>query len=254
MELHALQQKLANQLKQNQKIRIVHEASFCLPVHTLQVDYFPVQRTAMDILMKMMLLSFQKAKLSDAGLLADILLVEPLFIHDLTNKMVKTGLLSKSEDEVYELTAKGTQQLAEGIFDEQLDMQTRILQYSTIHRRFLDGDLEEVLDFDEFPELSKHLEQEELGDVPHQIIVDELMALQDDPDEDDDTQQTFITSLEKIEELQINDIPYFQFVCHEEEADRYFARVYNTLTNAWDEIVEQFINDQERTSWREKYA
>lgn len=254
MELQALQQKLAKQLKQNQKIRIVHEASFCLPVHTLQVDYFPVQRTAMDILMKMMLLSFQKAKLADAGLLADILLVEPLFIHDLTNKMMKMGLLSKSEAGFYELTAKGTQQLAEGIFEEQLDMQTRILQYSMVHEAFLDGDLEEVLDFDEFPEVYEHIHQEELGDVPQQRIIDELTALQDDPDEDEDTQQTFITSLEKIEELQINDVPYLQFVCHEEEADRYFARVYNTLTNAWDEVVEQFINDHERTSWREKYA
>lgn len=254
MELQELQQKLANQLKQTNKIQIVQESNFCIPVHTLQVSYHPVQRTVMDILMKMMLLSFNKAKIEHAEMLADILLVEPLFINDLTNKMQKTGLVTK-ESGAYKLTAKGQEQLDTGIFEEELELTSRILQYSTVHEAMLSGDLEEVLEFDEFPELFPYLEQEELGEIDQSLLLTELHALQDEPDvEDLETPQTFITAIAGIEELQINDVPYIQFVCYEQAEDRYFARIYNTLTKSWDEVVEQLVQEKERPSWRAKFA
>ncbi|MEK4229516.1 nucleoside-diphosphate sugar epimerase [Solibacillus sp. FSL H8-0538] len=252
MELQALQKKLAKQLTQNLKVRIVQEDSFCIPVHTLQVSYHPVQRTAMDILMKMMLISFSKAEIEHVETLAHILLVEPLFINDLTNKMVKTGIITK-ETGTYQLTSKGEQQLVNGIFEEELELTSRILQYSTVHKAILHGDIEEVLEFGEFPELFAYLEQEELGDVDNSLLISELVAMQDNTD-DDDTPQTYITSIASTEELQINDVPYVQFVLYEAAEDRYFARIYNTLTNSWDEVVEQLVNEKERTSWREKFA
>ena len=91
MELATLQKQLAAQLTQMDGAKIVHETSFCIPVHAFKVTYHPVLKKPMDILMKMMLISFQTGVFRDGETLADVLLVEPLFINDLLNKINKNG-------------------------------------------------------------------------------------------------------------------------------------------------------------------
>ncbi|MGM9949625.1 MAG: nucleoside-diphosphate sugar epimerase, partial [Lysinibacillus sp.] len=150
MELATLQKQLASQLTQMDGAKIVHEMSFCIPVHAFKVTYHPVLKKPMDILMKMMLMSFKTSVFKDGETLADVLLVEPLFINDLLKKMQKTGLVVK--EGTLQLTAKGEEQLGEGVYEEELDAVSDILQYSPLHSRFLPGDIEEVLDFDEFPD------------------------------------------------------------------------------------------------------
>ena len=249
MELHTLQQKLAKQIATND-IEIKNQQAYSIPVHTVQVSYYPVQRSAMDILMKMMLISYEKANFTDPTVLAEVLLVEPLFIHDLTNKMLKMGLLSK-EGGPYKLTSKGKQQKEEGIFEEQLELQVSELLYSTVHNQFLDGDLEEATDFDEFPDAFPYIEEEQLTSLDPQLMIDELIALQPEPNED--TPLTFITATEHYESIQIHDVPILQFICYEKASNRFFARIFNTLTNEWDSHLESIVHTKERTSWSEHY-
>ncbi|WP_332645580.1 nucleoside-diphosphate sugar epimerase [Lysinibacillus sp. 54212] len=246
MKLQVLQKQLASELQQNNQIKIIHEMSFCIPVHSMNVTYHPVLKKPMDILMKMMLLSFKQGDFRNGEALADVLLVEPLFINDLLQKMQKTGLLRM--EAAIKLTEKGEQQLEEGIYEEELDEQSHILQFSPIHNHFLTGDIESVLDFDDFPEVLPYAQDLSLPELEDQEIIELLQ--QEILDEEI---PTYITSIISTEELQINDVPCPAFILYEASSDTLFARVYNTLTNQWDESLATFLHEKERSSWREKY-
>ncbi len=246
MDLQSLEQKLVKELQQNPNIEVKQQMHYSIPIHTLEVSYHPVMRNAMDILMKMMLISFQKAKLKNAELLADILLVEPLFIHDLTNKMLRLGMIVK--EDYYALTNKGQAQLQSGIFEEELDLTSNYIQYSPLHQSILEGDLEAFMDLEEFPEVFPYIESEEIDEIEEAMLVD---YLQENLSNQELTEEfpTFITSIASTESIQINDIPVLCFVLYDKKEDRFIARVFNTLTGAWDETIEALLLANEKEKW-----
>lgn len=246
LKLQVLQKQLAQELQQNNQIKIVHEMSFCIPVHSILVTYHPMLKQPMDILMKMMLLSFQQGEFQSGEELADVLLVEPLFINDLIQKMLKMKLIQ--QDSFIMLTPKGEQQLAEGVVEEELDEQSDILQFSPIHDRFLEGDIESVLDFDDFPEVLPYAQDLTLPELHEQSIIELLQQNLLNQE-----MQTYISAITSTEELQINDVPCPAFIVYEASTDTLFSRVYNTLTDQWDESIAAFLHEKERPSWREQY-
>lgn len=250
MDLQALQHTLKKQLEQNDW-QIKHEELATIPVHTLAVRYYPVRRAAMDILMKMMLIAYEKAAIKQPDVLADILLVEQLFIHDLTNKMLQLAMLTKTETGIIELTKKGQAQKANGIFEEQLDLEIEHLYYSPTHDAYLKGDLEVATELEEFPAPFQYA-KEELGALEPQLLIDELTALQPEPAEE--TQQLFITAIHETESIQLHDVPILQFICYDKKNDAFFAKVYNGFTATWDEALESILLAQERTLWPTKYS
>lgn len=247
MDLHAFQEKLAKELLQNPNIEIKKQLQYSIPVHTLEVSYHPVVRNAMDILMKMMLLSFQKAKLQSPAILADILLVEPLFIHDLTNKMMHLQMIQKEEH--FTLTAKGLAQLQAGIFEEEMPLVSRHLQYSALHKDVLQGDIEDLLDIEQFPDSFPYMESEEIGELEEAMLVEQLQALESSDELAEDEVQTFITAIHATESIQINDVPVLCFVLYDQKEERYDVRVYNTLTNEWDTQVASIVFTHEKGNW-----
>ncbi|ATP40306.1 nucleoside-diphosphate sugar epimerase [Solibacillus sp. R5-41] len=248
MDLHAFQEQLAKQLLQNPNIEIKKQMQYSIPVHTLEVSYHPVVRNAMDILMKMMLLSFQKAKLQSAAILADILLVEPLFIHDLTNKMLHLQMIEK--EEYFTLTAKGLAQLQSGIFEEELPLVSRQLQYSALHKDILQGDIEALLDIEQFPDSFPYMESEEIGELEESKLIEQLQALEQSNELAEDEVQTFITSIHGTESIQINDVPLLCFVLYDLTEERHDIQVYNTLTNEWDAQVASVLFTHEKENWQ----
>lgn len=237
-------QQLQKELLQNVTIEIKKQGQYAIPIHTLEVKYHPVMRNAMDILMKMMLLSFDKAKLKNVELLAEILLVEPLFIHDLTNKMIGLGMIEKNE--AFTLTSKGKAQLKSGIFEEELEETSYFIQYSPIHERPLEGNLEEFADLEEFPEPFPTTTSEEIEAVEETMLIEFIqqqlseqpLAVGEDPH--------FITSIVSTESIQINDIPVLSFLLFDRQENRYFVRVYNPLTGAWDNLLETILFNAEK--------
>ncbi len=244
MELQTLQKQLAQELNMD-GTQIIHQMNFCVPIHTLQATYNPVLKKPMDILMKMLLKAFQTGVFKDGNTIADVLLVEPLFVNDLLHTMQKSGLLQF--EEVYSLTPKGEQQLAEGVYEEQLESVTDLLHYSPLHGEFLAGDVEDVLDFEDFPE--------EVLEAPQEITILEqtLIDALNDRQEEEAERQAFVTDIEDYEEIQINDIPCVAFICYDKKADRLFARVYNTLLNEWDPKIEDILHERQRAEWRTLY-
>ncbi|MCH7322708.1 nucleoside-diphosphate sugar epimerase [Solibacillus sp. MA9] len=244
MDLQSLTDKLQQQILQQKDVSIEKQMIFSIPVHTLEVIYHPVMRNAMDILMKMMLISLNKARLTNAELLADILLVEPLFIHDLTNKMLSLGMIKK--EEAFSLTAKGEAQLASGIFEEELDETSYFVQYSPLHEAILEGDLEQFEELEQFPEVFPTIDSEEIEEMDEAILVQYIQQqLSEQPLAEGEVPSS-ISSVVSSLSVQINDVPVICFMAHNDAENQQFARVYNTLTGEWDAKLEALLFEFEK--------
>ena len=248
MELQAMQKKLEQQLLANSALQLKDVHTFSIPLHTVEVSYNPVMRSAMDILMKIMLITFQRTPIKNVELVADILFVEPLFIKDLTSKMQKLGLLTF--DEHYQLTTKGERQLETGIFEDELEETTQILQYSGMHEAYLDGDLDTILDLEDYPAVSPYA-KEDIDTIDSTITTTFLQTQQLQAEEGE--QQIYITSFNKIDIVQVNDSPCIQFILYEEKNKKYIVRVYNVFTNSWDEKLEQLVREHELATYQERF-
>ncbi|MGG0657402.1 hypothetical protein [Rummeliibacillus pycnus] len=248
-----LEKKLTNKIKQDPNAEILSTSSWCFPIQTIEFKYQPVKRITMDILMKMILLSCQQAEIAEPKELSDLLLVEELFIRDLLQNLQNTGLVEKKE--YYQLTTRGEKQLANGIYEESQEEETQQLLYSANHKNFLLGNIEQLDDFDELPEPSAYASEEPMNVDDEKIIhaLQENRPVPEDEESDENTVQTFITSVESKETVQINDIPCMQFVIHNKEKDLLYVRVWNTLTGHWDEVLEKLLTEKELLKWREEY-
>jgi len=251
--LKALEKKLSNKIKQDKNIEILTVSSWCFPIQTIEFKYQPVKRLTMDILMKMILLSCKQAEIAEPKELSDLLLVEELFIRDLLQNLQKTGLVEK--EEYYQLTERGKKQLENGIFEEAQEEEMQQLLYSSNHKAFLVGDIEQLDDFDELPEAFVYASEEPM-DVDDEMIIQALQEnhqVSEDEEADGSAVQTFITSIESRETVQINDIPCMQFIIYNKEKDLLYVRVWNTLTGHWDKSLEKLLTEKELLSWRKKY-
>ena len=128
------------ELQHDFNVKVMDSLSWSLPIHSIEIGYQTIKRTKMDILMKMMLISFQKAEIASAEELSDILLVEQLFINDLVNKMSRTRLVEKRGGS-FALTEAGEQQLENGVFEHEPESGTKKALYSPHHEAFLSGGL-----------------------------------------------------------------------------------------------------------------
>lgn len=245
-----LEKRLKNELQQNNKVKILHSSRWSLPIHSIEVEYMPVKRTKMDVLMKMMLIAFQKAEIVEATQLSELLLVEQLFVEDLINIMGRTGLIEKKEG-LFTLTSKGNQQLENGIFEEEQDMESQIVLYSTCHEAFLSGDIKPAMEGEAELTIFRYVKEDyldaELSFEAEQVI-DTLQTKTVETDV-----QLVISEIQKTTELYVDDIPCFEFILHNKEEDIFYARVWNTLLERWDEVLENMLNEKERLVWREKY-
>ncbi|MFC7686955.1 hypothetical protein [Ureibacillus sp. GCM10028918] len=254
MELQSLQQKLELELTNKSKAVILESDTWCVPVRTLEVTYKPVRRTKMDILMKMLFLSLKDTKFQSSEQISEILLVEQLFVEDLLSKMQKTGLIEKV-DSYFQLTEKGQKQFANGVFEEEQEATSTEILYSSTHKNFLVGDIEEVLEFEDFPEqiFRYQIQKDELP-IDDRFMVEAIRSKKDDNDEEieDEREKLFITSIDSVEDVQVNDVPCVEFLLYDEEKDLFFSRVWNTLMKKWDDHLENLIQENEKSSWRQK--
>ena len=239
------------ELQHDFNVKIMDSLSWNLPVHSIEIGYQTVKRTKMDILMKMMLISFQKAEIASAEELSDILLVEQLFINDLVNKMTKTGLVEKRGG-CFALTEAGEQQLENGVFEHEPESGTKTALYSPHHEVFLSGELTK----DNYEEKEIYRHQAEFDDWAVTSIEDAavLNALKTMAIESGEGNvQVVVSEIISVSDLEINLVPCLEFRLYNESEDLFYARVWNTLSEHWDETLETQLNDKERKEWRETY-
>lgn len=241
-----LNKKLRSKLLENPAVQIKKEVIWQFPVTIYTVAFHSVKRSKMDILMKMMLLTFEQAQIRRAANLSQLLLVEELFIEDLLKKMKRMGLITLEKGS-YRLTSRGHEQLNTGIMEEELAEESTVLSYSPIHDEF-------------WPEMTEPLPEPD-GKLPlyrygnHENILEKDRILQvlaaSRNGEVEDGFQTVVAAVNSVDQQKVEHIPCLEFQLYNKEQDKFYARVWNTLHKRWDETFEKQIEETERLVWRE---
>lgn len=246
-----LKSRLTKELQQGFNVQIMDTLSWSLPVHTIEVAYETVTKTKMDILMKMMLIAFQKAEIETAEELGEILLVEQLFIEDLINKMMNAQMIEKING-VFVVTAAGTEQLGTGIFEHEPASGTAETLYSPCHQSFLSGELDNI----RYEEQEKYRYQVEFDDW--EVTSLKKAALfsilkKSGIEREEGNVQLIVSKIISATDRKTTTVPCIEFRLYNREEDLMYARVWNTLTDQWDETLESQLNEKERKKWRAQY-
>ncbi|WP_432357197.1 hypothetical protein [Sporosarcina sp. UB5] len=244
--MDALEKRLRDELLRDLNVKLLETAKWSLPIQVIDVEYETVKRTKMDILMKMLLVAFRSSQFTSAEELSDMLVVEPLFIEDIIERMARAGMIVKSNG-AYSLTETGKQQLEAGIYVQPPETEETTVHYSPSHGKFLVGELTEGV-----TETYRHTEESRklinFRDEEWRQALDQL-----DVEYTDGNVQLVVQSIAAVNELEQNAIPCIEFRLHQTADDRLYVRVWNSMTGEWDETLEKQIMEQELSEWREKY-
>jgi hypothetical protein len=241
-----LEKQLRSRLLEDPDIQLKNAAIWNIPVITYEVTFKRVKRSQMDVLMKMMLLTFEEADIRRAANLSELLLVEELFIADLLKKMQRMGLIGL-EKQSYKLTSKGQEQLRTGIMVEELEEESTELSYSPIHDEFW-PEMTDYFDDKKMP-LFRYANTE--NTVNEKKMLEVLAARENGAEEDGF--QTVVEGIIGYDQQKVEHVPCLEFQLYNKKQDIFYARVWNTWIGRWDETLEKNIEEKEIMDWREKW-
>lgn len=236
--------ELRANLLANPDVSIIKDQMWKLPIVLYDVGFGRVKRLKMDVLMKMLLFAFQEADIHRPANLAEMLLVEELFIRDLIGKMQRTGLI-QLEKKGYKLTAKGYDYLERGIFDEEMEGDETVVSFSTVHDDYLLSAEAGHPEAEETLLLYRYLVKGSLNkDRMQQLLSKEMVY------SGEESFQVIVTEITSCIEQVTDFIPCIEFQLYDRKQDIFYARVWNTLTAAWDEKLAKQIEEREVVKWR----
>ena len=244
--MDGLEKKLRHELLRDPNVKLLDSSKWSLPIQTFDVEFETVKRNQMDILMKMLLIAFKTSGFGSAEEVSSMLVVEPLFIEDMINRMSRTDMIAKS-DGVYSLTASGHQQLDTGIYVQPPEQEEATVYYSPTHETFLTGESAEgegesyrfakdVRNAVTFSDSEWRQALEPLGVANAEGSV-----------------QKAIEKITAVNELEKSAVTCYEYRLHQPADDRLYARVWNTMTGEWDETLEAQIIEREIAEWRKNY-
>lgn len=247
-----LENRLKRELQQDVQIEIHHQQQWNLPVQVLKVDFETVQQTKMDVLMKMLLIAFRESDLQNSNQLSEVLLVEPIFIQNISERMLRAGLIEK-KDATFTVTEKGIEQLKSEIFIDQHEEQTEEVLYSPCHNRFFAEEIEEDANdtledyrlYDQYADWTL----ESLNKTKVQETLQQMQQV-----EETENIQKIVNKIHAITRLHIEVMPCIEFQLYHKEKDVFYARVWNAFLSEWDETMENQLNDHDRQAWREQFV
>lgn len=244
--MDALEKRLRDELLRDLNVKLLETAKWSLPIQVIDIEYETVKRTKMDILMKMLLVAFRTSRFGSAEELSEMLVVEPLFIEDIIERMIRAGMIVKGGG-VYSLTETGKQQLEAGIYVQPPEMEESTVYFSPSHGRFLAG---ESVDGAGGPyrHAAEARKLQEFSEVEWREALDQLGVAYTDGN-----MQLVVQSIAAVNELEQKSAPCIEFRLHQTADNRLYARVWNTMTGEWDETLENQIVERELAEWREKY-
>lgn len=245
--MDALEKHLRNEILKDPNVKLLATERWALPIQVVDVEYETVKRTKMDVLMKMLLIAFRTSEFSSVEDVSDILVVEPLFVQDVIDRMSRAGLIVKN-DGVYSLTEGGREQLDAGIFVESPEIEEATVYYSPSHNLFLTGEPEEAEGKAfRYAEDFRHVNK--ISEGEWREALDQLDVISAEGDA-----QKVVLGILSVNELQRISVSCLEFHLHQTAEDRFFARVWNTLTDRWDEKLETQVMEKELVEWRERYV
>ena len=237
--MNKLKKQLRLTLLENPAIQIKKSVMWHLSVKTYDVAFKRVKRSKMDILMKMMLLTFEQAEIRRAANLSELLLVEELFIADLLKKMQIMGLV-RLEKGSYKLTSKGHEQLKTGILVEEMEEESTVLSYSLVHDEFWPEKIEPLPETNEELTLFRYATNQNL--INEDRILQVLTERENRPEENGF--QTVVSDVNSFNQQRIEQIPCLEFQLYNKEQDIFYVRVWNTWHKRWDDTLEKQIEEE----------
>lgn len=236
--------ELRTNLSANPDVTIIKEKVWKLPAVLYDVGFGRVKRLKMDVLMKMLLFAFQEADIHRAANLAEMLLVEELFIRDLMEKMQRTGLI-QLEKRGYRLTAKGFDYLEKGIFDEEMEGDETVISFSSVHDEYvLAGEAGHPAAEEAMP-LYRYFKKAALNKERMQQLLSGEMTYAAE-----ESFQVIATEITSCIERETDFIPCIEFQLFDAKQDLFYARIWNTQAGTWDEKLAKQIEEREVVSWR----
>lgn len=236
--------ELRANLLANPDVSIIKNQVWKLPIVLYDVGFGRVKRLKMDVLMKMLLFAFQEAEIHRAANLAEMLLVEELFIRDLMDKMQRTGLI-QLEKRGYRLTAKGYDYLEKGIFDEEMEGDETVVSFSSVHDEYLLTRETGHPEAEEAMPLYRYFKKAALNKERMQQLVFSEMTYAEE-----ESFQIIATEITSCIEQETGFIPCIEFQLFDQKQDIFYARVWNGLSGVWDEQLAKQIEEREVVKWR----
>ncbi len=240
--------QLRAQLLENPAVEIKDTAGWSIPVNIYDASFVRVKRSKMDILIKMMLLAFEETDIRRAANLTEMLLVDELFIDDLMKKMQRWGLI-RLEKSIFKLTGKGREQLESGIIEEELDEEWTELFYSAAHDEFWSEKSNET-ETDKEWSVYRYEQVGELDKDDERIL--EVLSEQENRLDENDF-QTIVAHVHRFEKRTVEYAPCLEFQLYNKDQDIFYARVWNTCLERWDDKLEKQIEEEERVEWRKRW-
>lgn len=244
--MDALEKRLRDELLRDLNVKLLETVKWSLPIQVIDVEYETVKRTKMDILMKMLLVAFRTSQFESVDELSDMLVVEPLFIQDVIDRMNRAGMITASAG-AFTLTETGKQQLESGIYIQPPEKEESTVYYSPSHHLFLQGE-----PTDDEGEMYRHAAElrklKDFSDDEWRNALDQLEVAYTDGNV-----QLVVEAITAVKELERKSASCIEFRLHQTVDDRLYVRVWNTVTGEWDETLEKQIMEQELSEWRETY-
>ncbi|ARF16926.1 hypothetical protein [Sporosarcina ureae] len=240
--MDSLRKRLQQELQQQPDIEIQQSDSWGLPVELINIQYTTIKRTTMDILMKMILLTIQKIEVSESKMIAEFLAVEPLFVENIFLKMQKAQMIELRAGS-FMLTKTGVSQLQSGIYEHPPKKREMKFYYSGCHDAILCQQPENV-----FTTKVKAFRIAKNQTKKVETIDDEKMRtalLSARAEITEGAFQEVINTMEPPQGIETQLIPCVEFYIWNRTENNYFTRVWNTLTEEWDELLEKLIDEQD---------
>lgn len=246
--MDTLKKRLTKELQQNTDVRIIKSLDWHLPIYEVEIAYRTVKRTTMDILMKMMLIAFEKTSIGTAEELSEILLVEQLFIQDMIDKMTQAEMIEKTGD-FFALTDIGIQQLKAGIFVHKSKSNRKTALYSPNHQAFQLGELQKLTtEKKDIYRYAKKFDDWAIATLEDSDLLQALKMLGAQSEEEN--LQIVVSEIISAVELQSELVACIEFQLHNVKEDVVYVRVWNTLLERWDETLEGQVNEKEQEQWK----
>ncbi len=244
------QETLRSELLQPKEIRLLEESEWALPAVRLAVSYTTVEKTTMDILMKMILLTLKQLPVGKGSEIAGMLGVDPLFVDDLLLMMERDGLARHNNS--WSITEKGTDQLEAGLYIHAEEQVKSVLTYCPLLQEFYE--VAELSSDSGAVESFRYATDAGLFDsaaVPRDRLSAFLGAALETGNTADRTK--VISGIAEVMVVGTAAVPCFEYRLYDETKDMLFARVWNTAAEQWDGRLEEIILAAERTEWRKRY-
>lgn len=201
--MEQLIKRLQKEIARTHDAALVDTVQWTVPMQRLTVTYAPVERLSMDILMKMLLMAFHELHVTSLDTISELLAVEHLFVDDLTNTLLRNELVAIDND-VYVLTARGSEQLASGVYENAQQDEQLLVTYSPLHDAYFLDDVTALYTLD-LPEPYDYVNERDIeAAAPPQKPLITLLQAQHNTDAD---VKTYVSSIKHVEQVEMLEVP-----------------------------------------------